>query len=100
LVLFSFYENQPCVILESLCSGLPVIATRVGGIPELIQDDNGLLVDAGNEEQLLQAMKTMIQKEKNYDRKKISSLASARFSYEYVGKDICSVYDSVPAIPR
>jgi glycosyltransferase involved in cell wall biosynthesis len=96
LVLFSFYENLPCVILESLCSGLPVIATRVGGIPEVIQDNNGLLVDAGNEEQLLEAMKTFMIKERNYDRKKISIQASARFSYETVGKIINHVYDSVP----
>ena len=38
LIMFSFYENMPCAILEALCSGLPVIATRVGGIPEIIQE--------------------------------------------------------------
>ncbi len=96
LVLFSFYENLPCVILEAQCTGLPVIATRVGGIPELIQDDNGLLVDAGNEEQLLKAMKTLILKEGTYDRIKISSVASARYAYDRVGKDICTIYNSVP----
>ena len=96
LVLFSFYENLPCVILEALCSGLPFIATGVGGIPELIQDNNGLLVDAGNEEQLLEAMKTIMLNEVIYDRKKISIQASARYSYETVGKIINQVYDSVP----
>ncbi|HYM92826.1 MAG TPA: glycosyltransferase, partial [Chitinophagaceae bacterium] len=35
-VSFSNYENQPCTILEALCCGLPVIATKVGGIPEII----------------------------------------------------------------
>jgi glycosyltransferase involved in cell wall biosynthesis len=99
LVLFSFYENLPCVILESLCCGLPVIATRVGGVPEIIQDDNGLLVDAGNEQQLLQAMKTMIEKEEAYDRKKISDAATARYAYEKVGKVIFNIYHSMPSRP-
>lgn len=99
MVLFSFYENLPCVILESLCCGLPVIATRVGGIPEIIQDDNGLLVDAGNEQQLLQAMKTVIEKEGTYDRKKISDEAAARYAYEKVGKDIFNIYHSMLSRP-
>ncbi|RZL26911.1 MAG: glycosyltransferase, partial [Pedobacter sp.] len=44
LVLFSNYENQPVVITESLSLGVPVIATTVGGIPEMIDDSNGILV--------------------------------------------------------
>jgi glycosyltransferase involved in cell wall biosynthesis len=98
LVLFSNYENLPCVILESLCTGLPVIATRVGGVPELIQNHNGLLVDAGNERQLLDAMKTIIQNESHYDRVSISQSAVSRYSYEKVGKDICQVYETMPPV--
>ena len=60
LVMFSFYENMPCVILEALCSGLPVIATRVGGIPEIIGKENGILINVGKETELLDAMKEMI----------------------------------------
>ena len=53
LVMFSTYENQPCVILEALCCGLPVISTDVGGISEVITADNGMLVISKNESQLL-----------------------------------------------
>jgi glycosyltransferase involved in cell wall biosynthesis len=95
LILFSFYENMPCVILESLCTGIPVIASRVGGIPEVIQEDNGILINAGDEKELLEAMKTMIRNERFYDRKKISRQAVSRFSYEIIGKDILAIYDSV-----
>ena len=60
LVMFSFYENMPCVVLEALCSGIPVIATTVGGIPEIIGKENGILINPGKERELLNAMKEMI----------------------------------------
>ena len=43
-VLNSNIENAPCVISEALCCGLPVIATRVGGVPEMVDKFNGILV--------------------------------------------------------
>ncbi len=47
------YENSPTVIYESLTNGIPVIASRVGGIPELIEDGkNGFLFEAGDGEDL------------------------------------------------
>jgi glycosyltransferase involved in cell wall biosynthesis len=95
LVMFSYYENLPCVILESLCTGIPVIATRVGGIPEVVSDENGILINAGNENELLEAMKKMIKNYLMFDKIKISESASALFSYETVGMEITNVYNSV-----
>jgi glycosyltransferase involved in cell wall biosynthesis len=96
LVMFSFYENMPCVVLEALCTGLPVIATSVGGIPEVIHPDNGILINAGNESELLEAMKEMFQNHTTYDKEKISQQANEQFSYEVVGKKIIDVYNSIP----
>jgi len=95
LVMFSFYENMPCAILEALCSGLPVLATKVGGIPEVIRKENGILVNAGNENELLDAMKEMIRNYQSYDRKQISDDAKKQFSYEVIGKEIAELYHSV-----
>jgi glycosyltransferase involved in cell wall biosynthesis len=47
------YENFPYAILESFAFGKPVVATRIGGMPELVRDgENGFLVEPGNIEQL------------------------------------------------
>ena len=54
------YENFPMAIVESLSNGVPVIASRIGGLPELVDDGvNGLLVPAGDAGALAQAMKRL-----------------------------------------
>jgi glycosyltransferase involved in cell wall biosynthesis len=97
LLLFSHYENMPCVILEALCSGIPVIAARVGGIPEVVNPTNGILVSPGNETELLEAMETMMLTHDQYDLAAISKLASQAFSYQTIGQEITRVYDEVLA---
>jgi len=52
----SLREGCPNVVLESLSSGRPVVASRVGAIPDLVSDDTGILVDAQDAEQLAAAL--------------------------------------------
>ncbi len=60
-VLPALYENFPFAILEAQASGLPVISTRVGGIPEyVIEGKNGLLTDPGKHEQLADVVITLL----------------------------------------
>ncbi len=94
-ILFSEYENMPCVLLEALCSGLPVIATAVGGIPEVINSCNGILVNAGNETELLEAMRHLMIHYAEYDRDQIAKKAATEFSYKNIAEQIIAVYDSV-----
>lgn len=48
--LTSEHEGMPNAILEAMAAGLPILATQVGGVPEIIQDGiNGLLVQPGDE---------------------------------------------------
>jgi glycosyltransferase involved in cell wall biosynthesis len=53
----SAWENLPHAMLEALAAGTPVIATAVGGIPEVVRDGvNGLLVPAGDVDALARAI--------------------------------------------
>ena len=61
-VLFSNVENLPCVLIEAQASGLPAVATRVGGVPELLPADGryGQLVAAGDEAALAAAVRAVL----------------------------------------
>jgi glycosyltransferase involved in cell wall biosynthesis len=60
LVQPSLTEGTPNTVLEALCLKLPVIASAVGGVPDLIVDGkNGLLVSAADVDQMADAMKKM-----------------------------------------
>lgn len=62
LVLASFAEGLPMVIMEALALGRPVIATAIAGIPELVRPgENGWLVTAGRADQLAMAMRELLE---------------------------------------
>jgi len=56
----TWFENQPMAVLEAMAAGLPVIASDLGGLPELIDDGvDGLLVSAGDDKVLARAIDEM-----------------------------------------
>lgn len=61
LVLPSYREGQPLVVLEALGFGIPVIATRVGAIPDTIQHGkNGFLIEPGSSNELVQYLEILM----------------------------------------
>ena len=69
----SYSEGCPNVVVEALACGLPIVATNVGGIPELISSDTvGILVPPMEVERLHQALETALTR--RYDRAHIARL--------------------------
>jgi glycosyltransferase involved in cell wall biosynthesis len=56
LVLPSVYDIFPTVILEAMSNGLPVVATDVGGVPEMVRGNTGILVPPCDSEALKEAI--------------------------------------------
>jgi glycosyltransferase involved in cell wall biosynthesis len=60
-VLSSAWENLPHAAVEALAVGTPVVATAVGGVPEVVHDgENGLLVPVGDAEKLAGALRSIL----------------------------------------
>jgi glycosyltransferase involved in cell wall biosynthesis len=98
LVVCSDHEGTPNVILEAMASRLPVIATRVGGIDDVVQDGHtGILVSRNDECELADALKLLI-----VDRglrqdmgDKARDHVVAQHSLEQLPARLTALYDSV-----
>lgn len=61
LCLPSYMEGRPNVVNEAMASGIPVVATRIGGIPDMmIEGETGFLFDPGNIEDLRSCLETLV----------------------------------------
>ena len=94
-ILFSNKENLPCVIIEALASGLPVVSTDVGGVAEHIDNQLGVIIPIGDEGALEAAMDKMIDNYKTYDKQGLVSYAINHFSYDVIGKQFTSIYKEI-----
>jgi len=94
-VLFSNYENMPCVMLETMACGIPVIGTKTGDVPEVINSKNGILIDARNEDQLEEAMVTIIKNRGNFNPLTIRSEVVNKVSPDEIAKQFLAVYNKI-----
>lgn len=94
-LLFSNYETFSLVVPEALLCGTPVISTNVGVVSELITPENGLLVEIGNESDLLNKLIYMLDHINNFNNKEISKKIIDKYSYERVGKQFSKLYYDV-----
>ena len=94
-MLFSNFENLPCVIVEAFASGVPVLSTAVGGIAEILSPERGMLIPQGDEEALLRSMNQMLDHCHEYDREAIRDYAIKTFAAQSIGQQIFEVYKKV-----
>ncbi len=94
-VLFSNFENLPCVIVEAFASGVPVLSTSVGGIAEILSPERGILIPQGDEDALLQGMNQLLDHSSEYDHQAIRDYAIKTFAAQNIGQQIFEAYNTV-----
>jgi glycosyltransferase involved in cell wall biosynthesis len=98
-VLPSFFgEGLPMVVLEAMAAGVPVVASRVEGVPEVIRDQrDGLLVEPGDADALAAAVRRFIGGQADWEAVRHSALArqSERFSDDAMAAGTARVYRHV-----
>jgi glycosyltransferase involved in cell wall biosynthesis len=92
----TFYEHHPFAVLEALSTGLPVVTTSVGGIPETIESGkNGFLVEPFNPKQFADRILYLL--EHPAEASEMGLLARQtileRFDWRIVVKEVLKVYD-------
>jgi len=92
IVMFSNYENLPVVINESFVLGIPVVSTNVGGISEILNDSNGVLIKRKDERALEETLLNYLDGKLRFEKEAIRKEFSRRFSPEKIGLEIFELY--------
>lgn len=90
-VLPSNHENLPCVMLEAFATGIPVLATDVGGIPEHLSPERGIMIHRGDMTALEKGMLALATGSHVTDAKAIHAYA-LRFGVEQVALEFETAY--------
>jgi len=93
----SYYEPFGIVALEAMACGRPVIASRTGGLVEIVNDGvDGFLVEVGNHLQLAQRMVSLIEdRERREAMGRAARERATAFSWDRAGAQTLALYDSL-----
>ena len=89
-LLSSRSEGLPLVVLEAMSCGLPVIATRVGGVPQVLKNGTGILINPSSPEQMASAMQKIINDE--VLRRILREKSLKRFAEDYTIEKMAQKY--------
>lgn len=88
-------EGLPLVALEAMACGLPVIATNVGGISEVMKKDYGKLVPPNSPDALAQAILEFSQKELSAIKKDLRALIEQKYSWDKNVEKLVKIYEEL-----
>ncbi len=101
LALPSRYEELGSVLIEAMRAGLPVVASRTGGIPDLVADgETGLLVPPGDPVSLALALDRVLSGRESAARMRTNArLRSESYSWDALAQRVRAAYDGIRAAP-
>jgi glycosyltransferase involved in cell wall biosynthesis len=94
-VLTSRYDNNPCVLIEAMASGLPVVATAVGGIPEVVDESSGILARPRDPRSIADGIAAALDRPGGWDHRQIANSAAMRFGRDEIGRRLAEIYERV-----
>lgn len=96
-VLSSYYEGLPVVLMEAAACGVPVVATKVGGVPEIVENNkNGFLIDPRSPEKFAKALFNLLTQDALYAKCSKHQLEKSRlFDSRKTAQQYMQVYKSL-----
>lgn len=93
LILPSYHEGMPLVILEALACGCAIISTRVGTTPEILTEENARWVAIQNSEEIVLAIRQLYENTEYLDQMKVANLEKAsQFTLNQNIDALCNIY--------
>ncbi|PIZ92935.1 MAG: hypothetical protein COX82_03655 [Candidatus Magasanikbacteria bacterium CG_4_10_14_0_2_um_filter_41_10] len=96
-VFLSDWEGFPISILEAMSCGLPIVSSNVGGIREMVDDKNGILLAQTTPELVAASLERLVtdRKTRKYMGEMSSQIVKERFTVEHMVHQIQQVYDDL-----
>lgn len=88
-------EGLPLVLLEAMACGLPVIATNVGGVPEIVNETCGEIVQPGDVLSLAETLVKFSNANDTFNRMKVRNFVERRFNWDKNVKKLTKIYEEL-----
>ena len=95
LLLYSQFETQSVVMIEAFASGVPVLTSGVGGIPEYINKERGIVIEPNLASALEKGLNSMLNEHSKFNSDKLRAYALKNFSVEQIQNQFMSLYRQI-----
>ena len=95
MLLYSQFETQSVVMLESFACGVPVLMPNVGGIPEHVNQERGILLPPNSAMELEKGILKMLQCYHDFDKSNMRNYAVEHFSEEQIRQQFITLYNQI-----
>lgn len=94
-VLPTHAEGLPIALLEAMAGGNAIVSTTVAAIPDVVGPENGILIDPGNEDQLADALETLLSSPERFETmaRRNRALVEEEYSWDRMTDQLKRIYD-------